>query len=48
MVIELDGGMYPDKTGNYFVEALAGEYGMSGGRQTATLGFLWDGNTRTN
>ncbi len=48
MVIDLDGGMYPEKTGNYFVESIAGEFGMSGARQTVTLGFLWDGNTGTN
>ncbi len=48
MVIEIDGGMYPEKKGNYFVESEAGEFGMSGGRQTITLGFLWDGNSGAN
>lgn len=40
MVLELDGGMYPDKTGQYFIESVSGEFGASGGRQTVTLGFL--------
>ncbi|AZA84786.1 hypothetical protein C1637_18565 [Chryseobacterium lactis] len=40
MVLELDGGMYPDKTGEYFIESVSGEFGSSGGRQTVTLGFL--------
>lgn len=40
MVLELDGGMYPDKTGEYFIESVSGEFGASGGRQTVTLGFL--------
>lgn len=48
MTIELDGGMYPEKTGLYFVESVSGEYGMSGGRQTVTLAFLMDGNRATN
>ncbi|MCT3661043.1 hypothetical protein HZR00_00750 [Elizabethkingia anophelis] len=40
MVMELDGGMYPEKSGNYFVEAISGEFGENGGRQVVTLGFL--------
>lgn len=50
MVIELDGGMYPEKTGDYFVQSIQGEFGMSGGRQTVQLGFIMnkDGNTGTN
>lgn len=40
MVLELEGGMYPDKTGEYFIESVSGEFGASGGRQTLTLGFL--------
>nr|WP_315032488.1 hypothetical protein [uncultured Chryseobacterium sp.] len=40
MVLELDGGIYPDKTGEYFIESVSGEFGSSGGRQTVTLGFL--------
>lgn len=50
MVIELDGGMYPEKTGDYFVQSVQGEFGMSGGRQTVQLGFIMnkDGNTGTN
>ncbi|MEN4762659.1 MULTISPECIES: hypothetical protein [unclassified Chryseobacterium] len=40
MVLELDGGMYPDKSGQYFIESVSGEFGASGGRQTVTLGFL--------
>lgn len=40
MVIELDGGMYPNKSGNFFVQSVQGEFGMSGGRQTIQLGFL--------
>ena len=50
MVVELDGGMYPEKTGDYFVQSVQGEFGMSGGRQTVQLGFIMnkDGNTGTN
>lgn len=48
MVLELDGGMYPEKSGHYFIDAVSGEFGSSGGRQTATLGFLMDGTTGTN
>lgn len=48
MVLEVDGGMYPEKTGNYFIESVSGEFGMNGGRQTVNLGFIWDGNTGTN
>lgn len=50
MVIELEGGMYPEKSGNYFVQSIQGEFGMSGGRQTVQLGFIMnkDGNTGTN
>jgi hypothetical protein len=44
MVLEIDGGMYPEKTGNYFVESVSGEFGMSGARQTVNLGFIY-GNT---
>jgi len=47
MVLEVDGGMYPDKSGNYFIESVSGEFGMSGGRQTVNLGFIWNGNTGT-
>ncbi|AKK74436.1 hypothetical protein OK18_19080 [Chryseobacterium gallinarum] len=47
MVLEIDGGMYPEKTGDYFVESVSGEFGMGGGRQTVQLGFIWDGNTGT-
>lgn len=50
MVIELDGGMYPEKTGDYFVQSVQGEFGMSGGRQTVQLGFIMnkDGNGGAN
>ncbi|TDX86174.1 hypothetical protein [Epilithonimonas xixisoli] len=40
MVVELAGGMYPDKTGDYFIQSVNGEFGMSGGRQTVQLGFI--------
>lgn len=40
MVVELDGGMYPEKTGDYFIQSVNGEFGMSGGRQTVQLGFI--------
>lgn len=40
MVMELNGGIYPEKTGEYFVESVSGEFGENGGRQTAQLGFL--------
>lgn len=43
MVLEVDGGMYPEKTGEYFVESVSGEVGMGGGRQTPKLGFLMSG-----
>lgn len=49
MVLEINGGMYPEKAGSYFVESVSGEFGMSGGRQTVNLGFLTsNGNTGTN
>lgn len=40
MVVQLDGGMYPEKTGDYFIQSVQGEFGMSGGRQTVQLGFI--------
>ncbi|MBO4233906.1 hypothetical protein FO675_06260 [Riemerella anatipestifer] len=40
MVMQLDGGMYPEKSGEYFVESVSGEFGENGGRQTVKLGFL--------
>lgn len=40
MVMELHGGMYPEKTGDYFIKSVQGEFGMSGGRQTVQLGFI--------
>ncbi|MBU4536989.1 MAG: hypothetical protein L6264_07295 [Weeksellaceae bacterium] len=40
MIIELKGGMYPEKTGDYFIQSVQGEFGMSGGRQTVQLGFI--------
>lgn len=40
MVMELDGGEYPEKTGEYFIESVSGEFGENGGRQTVQLGFL--------
>lgn len=50
MVLEINGGMYPEKSGHYFVESVSGEFGMSGGRQTVNLGFIMDmnGNAGTN
>lgn len=48
MVLEVNGGEFSEeKTGNYFIESVSGEFGMSGGRQTATLGFIWNGNDGT-
>ncbi len=47
MSVDLNGWIYPEKTGLYFVQAVSGEYGTTGGRQTVTLGFLMDGNTGT-
>lgn len=40
MRIEYGGGMYPEKSGDYFVQSVQGEFGMSGGRQTIQLGFI--------
>lgn len=39
-VAAIDGYKFPEKSGNYFVEALKGSFGKSGGRQTITLSFL--------
>lgn len=39
-VANIDGYKYPEKSGNYFVEALKGSFSKSGGRQTITLSFL--------
>ena len=39
-VASIDGFKYPEKSGKYFVEALKGSFGKSGGRQTITLSFL--------
>lgn len=39
-VAAIDGYKYPEKSGNYFVESVSGEFGKSGGRQTIGLGFL--------
>lgn len=39
-VANIDGNKYPEKSGNYFVEALKGSFSKSGGRQTITLSFL--------
>lgn len=44
MVLEVNGGMFNEKSGDYFIESVSGEYGMSGGRQTANLGFIWHDN----
>lgn len=40
MRVDYEGGMYPEKTGSYFVQSVQGEFGMSGGRQTVQLGFI--------
>ena len=48
MVLEVDGGMYPEKTGSYFIESISGEFGRGGGRQTAQLGFFWNGKNGVN
>ncbi|RQO37951.1 hypothetical protein DBR39_13775 [Chryseobacterium sp. KBW03] len=48
MVLEVNGGKFSEeKAGNYFIESVSGDFGMSGGRQTATLGFIWNGNDGT-
>lgn len=39
-IAEIDGYKYPDKSGNFFVESVSGEFGKSGGRQTIQLGFI--------
>lgn len=49
MVLEVNGGKFSsEKSGNYFVESISGEFGMNGGRQTVNLGFIWNGNEGTN
>jgi len=48
MRMDVNGYRFPEKSGSYFVEAISGDFGTGGGRQTATLGFLIDGNTATN
>lgn len=49
MVLEVNGGKFSEeKKGNYFIESVSGEFGMGGGRQTTTLGFIWNGNVGTN
>lgn len=40
MKAEIDGNKYPEKSGNYFVESVSGEFGSGGGRQTFGLAFL--------
>lgn len=40
MVVEMNGGMYPEKTGDYFIQSVNGEFGTGGGRQTVQLGFI--------
>lgn len=39
-VANIDGFRYPEKSGNYFVEAVKGSFGRNGGRQTIQLTFL--------
>jgi hypothetical protein len=43
MVAEIDGYKYPEKSGDYFVESVEGEFSSSGGRQISRLGFLTTG-----
>lgn len=40
MKVQYNGGMYPEKSGDYFIQSVQGEFGMSGGRQTVQLGFI--------
>ncbi|EKT3967123.1 hypothetical protein [Flavobacterium psychrophilum] len=40
MKCEIDGFKYPEKSGNFLVESITGEFGTGGGRQTIGLAFL--------
>ena len=40
MVAKITDKQYTDRTGLYFIESVAGEFGTGGGRQTIGLGFL--------
>lgn len=48
MVLEVVDNVYEEKTGNFFIEEISGEFSASGGRQNVKLGFLMDGNKATN
>ncbi|WP_291122794.1 hypothetical protein [Flavobacterium sp. UBA6046] len=39
-IAAIDGYKYPEKSGNFFVESVEGEFGPGGGRQKIQLGFL--------
>lgn len=39
-IAEIDGFKYPEKSGSFFIEAVSGEFGTAGGRQTIELGFI--------
>lgn len=40
MVAAITDKQYPERTGNYFIESVEGEFGSGGGRQKIQLGFL--------
>lgn len=42
MSVLIDGGIYREKEGLYFIQSVTGEFGMGGGRQTIQLGFIID------
>ena len=42
MSVLLDGGIFKEKGGLYFIQSVKGEFGMSGGRQNIQLGFISD------
>lgn len=44
MSVLIDGGIFKEKSGLYFIQSVSGEFGMNGGRQTIQLGFLMNNN----
>lgn len=42
MSVLIDGGIFKEKSGLYFIDSVSGEFGMNGGRQTIQLGFIMD------
>ena len=44
MSVLIDGGIFKEKSGLYFIDSVSGEFGMNGGRQTIKLGFIMNNN----